>query len=125
MLSLTLTDLQDTVTYDLLQVPLTTSDVEGTTDVTTLDGNIYTDYLYDKKTFSHKWAWMSLEDYNRLRAFYDRQFSDYKYPTMTLTEPDGTVITKVTKMDISAKKMINQCGVVEDVEIKLRETRQI
>lgn len=125
MLKLTLTDTADSVEYSLLEVPFTTEDVVGKTDVTTLSGNIYTDYLYDKKSFKHKWSWMSLNDYKKLRGFYDRQFTLYKYPNMTLTEPDGTIITKVVRMEISAKKMISQCGIVEDVEIELRESAQL
>lgn len=125
MLKLKLTDTQDTVTYSLLQVPLTTEDITGTTDVTTLDGNVYTDYIYDKKTFKHKWAWLSLTDYKKLRGFYDRQFTNYKYPTMELTEPDGTVTTKVVRMEISEKNMTSNCGTIEDVTITLRESHQL
>ena len=67
---------------------------------------------------------MDITEYNKLRGFYDRQFSTTKYPVMTLTEPDGTVISTPVRMDINDKKISSQCGLIEDVEITLRETTQ-
>lgn len=122
-LTLTLTDTQDTVTYTLLEVPFTTEDVTGTTSVTTLSGNVYTDYLYDKRQWKHKWSWMTEADYNKLRGFFDRQFTLYKYPLLSI--PDYGVENVPVKMEISARKTIDNCLRVEDVEIKLRETAQI
>lgn len=123
-LTLTLTDSNNSVTYNLLEVPLTTDDVVGNTDVTTLDGNVYTDYIYAKRTWKHKWSWMTLDDYNELRGFYDRQFTNYEYPTMTLVEPDGTTITTYVRLEIGGRKMTSKCGTIEDVEITMRETNQ-
>lgn len=123
--TLTLTDEQDSVTYTLLQSPFTTKDVTGTTDVTVLNGNVYTDYIYKKREWSQEWNWMDMADFNKLRGFYDRQFTLYKYPVMTLVEPDGTTITTPVVMDISAKKITSNCGTVENVKINLRETVQL
>lgn len=122
-LTLTLTDAQDTVTYDLLEVPFTTEDVTGTATVTTLSGNIFTDYLYDKRRWSHKWSWMTEAQYNKLRGFYDRQFSLYKYPLLSI--PEYGVENVPVAMEISARKTIDNCLRVEDVEITLRETTQL
>lgn len=123
-LTLTLTDTTDTITYDLLQVPFTTGDIVGNTDVTVLSGDVYTDYIYAKRQWKHKWSFMDITEYKKLRGFYDRQFSTAKYPVMTLVEPDGTTITTPVRMDINDKKITSQCGMIEDVEITLRETSQ-
>lgn len=122
--TLTLTDATDTITYNLLQVPMTTEDVVGNTDVTVLTGDVYTDYIYAKRLWTHKWSWMTLDDYKTLRGFYDRQFTTTRYPVMTLVEPDGTTISTPVRMGISSKQITSQCGTVEDIEITLRETSQ-
>ena len=54
MYRLALHDQTDDMHFDVLQIPITDSDVEGASDNTTLDGNIYTDFLYLKKVWKHK-----------------------------------------------------------------------
>lgn len=121
-LTLTLTDTVDTVTYNLLEVPFTTEDVAGKTDITTLSGNVYVDYLYNKRRWIHKWKTMSESEYNKLRGFYDRQLSLYKFPLLSI--PEYGIENVPVVMSISARKTVNNCLRVEDVEIKLRETTQ-
>ncbi len=121
-LTLTLTDTQDTVTYTLLEVPFTTEDVTGKSEITTLSGNIYVDYLYNKRQWKHKWKTMSEAQYNKLRGFYDRQLTTYKFPLLSV--PEYGVENVPVAMNISARKTVNNCLRVEDVEITLRETVQ-
>lgn len=121
-LTLTLTDTQDTVTYELLEVPFTTEDVVGKSDITTLSGNVYVDFLYDKRRWKHKWKTMSEAEYNKLRGFYDRQLTLYKFPLLSI--PEYGIEDVPVVMSISARKTVNNCLRVEDVEITLRETVQ-
>lgn len=121
-LTLTLTDTQDTVTYTLLEVPFTTEDVTGKSEIAVLSGNVYVDYLYNKRRWKHKWKTMSEAEYNKLRGFYDRQLSLYKFPLLSI--PEYGVENVPVVMGISARKTVNNCLRVEDVEITLRETTQ-
>lgn len=121
-LTLTLTDTVDTVTYALLEVPFTTEDVTGKSEITTLSGNVYVDYLYNKRRWIHKWKTMSEAEYNKLRGFYDRQTTLYKFPLLSI--PEYGISNVPVVMTISPRKTVNNCLRVEDVEIKLRETVQ-
>lgn len=46
--TMTLSDSSDTMSMTLLEVPIEDKDIEGTTDNTTIDGNVFTDYLWLK-----------------------------------------------------------------------------
>lgn len=87
---LNLKDSADALDIDVLEIPLADDFVEGASDNTTLDGNIYTDYLYLKKQYSYKWATMDAETYDRLKGFYTRQWSSKKYPYFTLSDLNTT-----------------------------------
>ena len=77
---MTLTDLSDTMTFNLLETPIVDKDIEGAVDNVTLDGNQYTDYLYLKKQYIQKWAIMCPDEYDELRGFYTRQFEEGEVP---------------------------------------------
>lgn len=79
-----LADSVDEMTFDLLEVPIEDKDIEGATDNTTIDGNIFTDYLWLKKQFVQKWSLMCKDDYTQLRGFYTRQWENAEAPTYTL-----------------------------------------
>lgn len=81
---MTLADSVDSMTFDLLEVPIVDKDVEGAVDNTTLDGNIFTDYLWLKKNYVQKWSIMCDNEYSRLRGFYTRQFDNASVPTYKL-----------------------------------------
>lgn len=73
---MTLTDSADSMTMDLLEVPIADTDVEGAVDNTTIDGNVFTDYLWLKKKYVQKWSIMCSDEYDRLRGFYTRQWTN-------------------------------------------------
>lgn len=79
-----LADSVDEMTFDLLEVPIEDKDIEGATDNTTIDGNIFTDYLWLKKQFVQKWSLMCKDDYTQLRGFYTRQWENAEAPIYTL-----------------------------------------
>ena len=106
----------------LLNVPLTEGIIEGTTDVITLDMNLYTQFTAKKRLWTHSWAYMSEADFNTLKGFYDRQFSLFKYPLLTISEQG--VEDVVVRMTLSPRNIIDNCGTVEDVEVSFRETVQ-
>lgn len=87
---ITLQDDTDRLDLEMLQIPIADQYVEGAGDNTTLDGNVYTDYLYLKHQWSQKWARMDAETFTRLKGFYERQFSGRKYPYYTLSDLQNT-----------------------------------
>lgn len=119
-ITLTLTDDANSITYELLQVPFTEKQEMGGSKIVTLDGNVSTYRLWGKRLWTHKWAWMTEQEYLNLKGFYDRQWTSLKYPKMTC-ERLGVESLPVV-LDISDRNIISDCGVVRDVEISLRET---
>lgn len=79
-----LADSVDEMTFDLLEVPIEDKDIEGTADNTTIDGNVFTDYLWLKKQFVQKWSLMCEDDYTQLRGFYTRQWDNAEVPAYKL-----------------------------------------
>ena len=125
-LILKLTDAQDSVVYDLLEVPFAEKIVDGgIKTIETADGNVSTYFGFYKRIWEHQWAYMSADEYKRLRGFYDRQFTNYKYPLMTVTGPNLAVENMPVQMSIGDKNTISNCGMVQGVKITLRETRQM
>lgn len=120
---ITITDTIDELTIDFPSPPLTESIIEGATDVQTLDLNVYTDFFANKRQWENTIAYMSEEDFNRLRDFYIRQFSLWQYPTISI--PDLNVNDVVVRMRLSPKNVINNCGTVNNVGLTFRETVQI
>lgn len=119
---LTLTDDVDTLTLEL-EVPLTEETVEGAQDVQTLDYNIYTSFITQKRLWSHTWAFLDESVFNELKGFYDRQFTLFKYPMVSIPDLDVTDVT--VRMTLNPRTVIDNCGTVDRVTISLRETRQL
>lgn len=123
MYEIKITDATGTVTLPPLEVPLTVGEVIKGSDIDTLSNDIYTDYFPVKRLFTHTWAWLSEDDFNILKGYYDRQMRVYyKYPTITIEELN--VYDLVCKMSLSPRNIIDQCGTVQGVEVSFRESKQ-
>lgn len=119
---LVLTDASGTDTLQATEVPLTITPIEGAVDVQTLSYNIYTDFIAQKRAWSHTWAYMSESDFNVLKGYYDRQFTAFTYPLLTIT--DLGVDEVPVRMRIEPQNIIDNCGVVRDVTVSFRESKQ-
>lgn len=122
MIIFTLTDSSDSQTYTLYDAPFTDSEIGGEEAVTTLDGNVYVDFIYTKRIWQRSFATMSEQDYLTLKGFVDRQKTTYRFPTISI--PEFGVENVPVYVQISDRKTINACGRVEDVELTMRETTQ-
>ena len=125
MYRLTLTDTTDSMDFDLLEVPIVDDDVEGASDNTTLDGNVYTDFLYLKKLWKQSFKHMCDSDFQRLRGFYTRQFSTGVYPQLSITNLDGNVAlvsSQAVRMKLTDGGVINNFGCRRDVNLELRQS---
>ena len=120
---ITISDTVDEMTIEVPSAPLTEVTIEGATDVTTLDLNIYTDFFATKRSWANTLEYMTETDFNQLKGFYDRQWSLWQYPTISI--PDLGVNDVVVRMGITPRNIIDQCGTVNDVTISFRETIQM
>jgi hypothetical protein len=121
--AITITDSVDTMTIEFPSPPLSESIIEGATDVQTLDMNVYTDFFASKRLWSDVLPYMTETEFNQLKGFYDRQFSLWEYPTISI--PDLNVTDVVVRMNLTPRMVIDNCGTVENVEVSFRETVQM
>lgn len=123
MYDITISDSTTTQQLPPTEVPLTVTTLEGSTDVQTLSYNIYTDYVTTKRVVTHTWSYMSQEDFELLKGFYDRQFTIFEYPEITI---EGINVNSMTaKMSLEPRNIIDNCGTVQGVTVSWRETRQL
>ena len=124
--TMTLSDSSDTMSMTLLEIPIEDKDIEGATDNTTIDGNIFTDYLWLKKQFVQKWTIMDATTYVKLRGFYTRQWENAEAPTYTLEDSDSVEIYPATPVRLSLTDggVIDNCGTRQNVQLTMRETVQ-
>ncbi len=116
------TNIAKTYTEVEIGSPFTITDVEGKSSNTTLDGNVYVDWAYNKKQYSFDLFNLTPQDYADIRAFYDYQFSNSAFPTITI--PELNIDKLPVYMEISSRNIINQCLLTDKLTIKFRETVQ-
>lgn len=111
-----------TYTETELGAPFTISDIEGKSQNTTLDGNIYVDFIYDKKQFSVDIFNLTPSKYEEIRGFYDYQFTSGQFPTISI--PELNIENMVVFFEISSRNIVNQCLLTNKLTLKFRETVQ-
>jgi len=126
-MELKLLDSTGQTTLPPLEVPLTISILEGAVDVQTLSYDVYTDFIVQKRAWTHTWAYLTREEYQIIKGYYDRQFSaPYAYPQLTI---DGSISNEITnivvRMTLTSQNIIDNCETVSDVTVSFRETRQL
>lgn len=125
-ITLTISDTQQSATYTLIEAPLVSSPVIAETDVVTIDNNISTYYTGTKRRFEVNFGYMTDAEYQVLLGFRDRQYTNYKYPTITFSGATNLPSTTITaKMVLSDQRIINNCGLVENVSAEFRESKQM
>lgn len=111
-----------TYTEAELGVPLTIADVEGKSQTTTLDGNIFVDWAYNKKQFSVDLFNLTPIDYAEIRSFYEYQFLSSEFPTITI--PELNITDMPVFMEMSTRNIVNKCLLTDKITLKFRETIQ-
>src|SRR5690554_1340413 len=119
---ITLTDSAGSDSLASLNVPFTETTLEGAVDVQTLDNNISTYFTNNKRSWSHTWAYMSESEYNILKGYYDRQWSSYLYPLLTISELGINNVP--VRMYLEPKNIIDNCLTVQNVTVTFRESGQ-
>lgn len=119
---ITLTDDSDTWVSPPPKTPLSIQTIEAAVDVTTLDLNMYTDLIATKRMWTVNWGTLTAVEFANLKAFYDRQFTLFKLPLLTI--PDLGLSNVVVRMTITDQDIASEDGLVDGVTITLRETTQ-
>lgn len=125
-ITLTITDTSVTQTYGLLMSPVVSAPIITETDVQTVDGNISTYYNSTKQSFVVQLGQMSEGEYSVLKGFIDRQYQNLKYPSITITGAINlNVSNMVAKMTLNDQNVVNNCGLVDGVQLTFRESKQL
>lgn len=125
MITLTITDSTDSMTFEIFDAPVILDPVIDETDVVAMTGNISTYYGSTKRQYEFDLSFLSAYDYARLVAFRDRQYSTLTYPTITVAGDDGLAVSDmVAKITVSRQEVVDECGVVQSVKVTFRETEQ-
>lgn len=123
MIKAILTDDVTTLELKALERPFTETTLEKTTDVETLDFNLFTDFISTKRQWSNTWTIMTNAEYEALVGFYKRQFTAYKYPLLTIDFYSVSLVP--VRMSIGVKNIRDHDGVVEGVSVTFREASQL
>lgn len=125
-ITLTITDTNTTATFNVIAVPLVSKPIIAESDVVTIDNNLSTYYTGTKRSFEVNLGYLDKDTYAILLGFRDRQYANMKYPTITFSGADNLPSVAITaKMVLDEQKIINNCGVVEDVRVVFRESKQL
>lgn len=127
MILLTIQDSTDSMTFGAtLVTPITLAPIINEVDVETLDGNISTYYSSTKRQYTFRLYPMDTESYSQLRGFIQRQYSNLRYPSITIEGDQNLNVDNMTaKMALSEQQVINQCGLVDNITLTFRESRQM
>ena len=101
------------IEQQFLDMPL-----ENATDVTTLDGSMYTDFVNQKKEWVFNYDSLTEDQYNDIRAIYDSQYSTNDYPSLSIPYYS---FNQACRMYINTKDIWNHCGDVQNVQLTFRQ----
>lgn len=127
MIQLTIQDSTDQMAFDAtLITPITLSPIINEADVETIDGNISTYYGSTKRQYDVQVMAMDQESYASLKGFVTRQYQNLRYPQISITGATTLDVTNMTaKMTLSNTEVINSCGVVNNIRLTFRESKQL
>lgn len=126
MITLTITDTQDSATFRVFAVPIVSDPVIAETDVMAIDANLSTYVTGAKRQYSFDLGYLDAEAYAVLLGFRQRQYTNHKYPQITVEGAENINVTNMTgKMTLSEQRVIDNCGNVEDVTVTFRESKQM
>jgi hypothetical protein len=122
-MNIELTDGTTTATFTLIRPPLVIGTIEGATDIVTLDNNMSTYFTYNKRQWAVEMAYMSEAEFNTLKGFYDRQWTLFQYPLLSIDH--FSVVNIPVRMYLDTQNVIDNCGTIENVQVRFRESIQM
>lgn len=108
----------DGVTLPTPNVPFKELNGENATDVRTLDGTLYTDWINRLRSWELTWLSLSATEYDAIKQIYDNQFTNNAYP---LLEIDFYGISVLAKVGVNEKDIRWDGDCVHGFSITLTE----
>jgi hypothetical protein len=119
----TITSALGSLELPAIEVPLTKSRVDMTTDIVTLGNDIYTDFSPNRRRqWEFPYSWMYEDIYEAIEAVYDSQFTTGDYPTISI--PYYGVEDVPVRMFLNDMEVIDDCGTIQGIKLSFRETSQ-
>lgn len=127
MIQITIQDNTDSLTFGAtLVTPIVLNPIINETDVETIDGNISTYYGSTKRQYEISLLPMDQESYASLKAFVERQYQNLKYPSVSIYGAETINVQNMTsKMALSSTEVVNSCGLVDNIRLTFRESKQL
>lgn len=127
MIQVTIQDNTDSLTFGAtLVTPIVLNPIINETDVETIDGNISTYYGSTKRQYEISLLPMDQESYASLKAFVERQYQNLKYPIVSIYGAETINVQNMTsKMALSSTEVVNSCGLVDNIRLTFRESKQL
>jgi len=100
-------------------IPFVENIIEGATDLVTLDGSQYTDFMHQRRGWTINFKVRNESQYNALRAVYNSQFTTFTYPAFSC--PYYGVNGVHVRMYLNDKFIQADGCQIRDVEIRLIE----
>lgn len=119
----TITDSTSSMNLPIIEVPLTVAREDFATDVITLSNDMYTDFVSQKRSWAFPYDHIIEADYELLEGFYNRQFTLYEYPTISI--PYYGVSNVPVRMFLNNREVFNDCGDVQNIQVSFRETVEL
>lgn len=88
------------------------------TDVTTLDGSLYTDFVNNRRSWAVGWQRLKSADYDVIRQLYNLQYSEERYHVVQI--PEYGVVMPM-KINISDRNIRWNGEIMEGFSITLKE----
>lgn len=119
MITAIIANTSTSVTLPILEQDFVNKPIENAVDIETLNGRLYTDFVNQKGEWSLSFDSLTEDEYNDIRAIYDSQFTEYDYPTLSIAYYSVEDVS--VRMYINDKNIWNNCGAIQNVELRFRE----
>jgi hypothetical protein len=80
-------------------------------------------FTYNKRQWAVEMAYMSEAEFNTLKGFYDRQWTLFQYPLLSIDH--FSVVNIPVRMYLDTQNVIDNCGTIENVQVRFRESIQM
>lgn len=94
------------------------TDTPNEADVVTLGGNLYTDFINQRREWVISWEKLKSEDHDTIMAIYRRQYQNESYHMLQI---NAYGLYVPVKMNISAQNIRYNGSIIEGFSITLKE----
>jgi len=111
------------INWPSLHAPFIEIPIENATDIITLDGTMYTDFINERRQWKLHWSVLESNQYNIIKTAYRSQFLNESYLTVDI--PFYGINGVLMRMFLNEKNIRNAGDCILGVEVILTEKRAI